>query len=360
MVQTITSPTLGSTNSCELTQPRARSPAPKVNATSRVSTDSLLTTSTAPAFYPLLCLLEPPFGSIPLMVPGGLVKSSNPPTSSDATSYGSLTTQALPRSTSQNPPIIRRSTPPVAPGTSKHTAAPTRFKASYMVNHPASVATPPPPASSVAPTTHPAAVSMDNAYPFVAPAAQQPPASANPATFVAPAAQQPPATPNPVAFVASAAQQPLASANLATFVAPAAQQPPASANLATVVAPAAQQPPALANPATFVAPAAQQPRLRPTSRLLSSPLPSSSGYGQPRDFCRPRCPAAPGLAPATSAVSTALAATQALGTTALRIAMSTPRIAISTPRIAISTPRVAISTPRVAMSTPLSRIVLLP
>ena len=96
MVQTITNSTLGSINSCVLTQPRARSPAPKVNATSRVLTESLLTTSTAPAFYPLLCLLEPPFGSIPLMVPGGLVKSSNPPTSSDATSYGSSTTQALP------------------------------------------------------------------------------------------------------------------------------------------------------------------------------------------------------------------------------------------------------------------------
>ena len=96
MVQTITNPTLGSINSCVITQPSARSTALKVNATSRVRTDSLQTASTAPAFYPLLCLLEPPFGSIPLMVPGGLVKSSNPPTPSDATSYGSSTTQALP------------------------------------------------------------------------------------------------------------------------------------------------------------------------------------------------------------------------------------------------------------------------
>ena len=80
----------------QLTQPRARLPAPKVNATSRVPTDSLLTTSIAPAFYPLLCLLEPPFGTIPLMVSDGSVKSSNPPMSSDATSYGSSTTQALP------------------------------------------------------------------------------------------------------------------------------------------------------------------------------------------------------------------------------------------------------------------------
>ena len=101
MVQTITNPTIGSIDSCVLTQPRARSPAPKVNATSRVLTDSFLTTS-------------------------------------------------------------------------------------------------------------------------VAPAAQQPPASANLATFVAPAAQQL-----------------LTSANLATAVAPAAQQPPASDNLAPFVAPAA-------------------------------------------------------------------------------------------------------------------------
>ena len=48
MVQTITNPTLGSINSCVLTQPRARSTASKVNATSRVPTDSLQTTSTAP------------------------------------------------------------------------------------------------------------------------------------------------------------------------------------------------------------------------------------------------------------------------------------------------------------------------
>ena len=74
MVQTITNPTLGSINSCVLTQPRSRSPAPKANATSRVLTDSSLT---ALAFYPLLCLSEPPFGTIPLMVSGDLEKSSN-------------------------------------------------------------------------------------------------------------------------------------------------------------------------------------------------------------------------------------------------------------------------------------------
>ena len=53
MVQTIINPILGSTNSCVLTKPRASSPAPKVKATSRVPTDSSLTMSTAPAFYPL-------------------------------------------------------------------------------------------------------------------------------------------------------------------------------------------------------------------------------------------------------------------------------------------------------------------
>ena len=96
MVQTITNPTLGSINSCVLTKPRTRSPVPKANSTSRVLTGSSLTTSTAPAFYPLLCLSEPPLGTIPLMVPGGLEKSSNPLMSSDATSYGFSTTQALP------------------------------------------------------------------------------------------------------------------------------------------------------------------------------------------------------------------------------------------------------------------------
>ena len=135
MVQTITNPTLGSINSCVFTQPRARSPAPKANATFRVLTVSSLTTPTAPGFYPLLCLSEPHFGTIPLMVPGGLEKSSNPIMSSDATSYGFSTTQALPWSTSQNPPMMRRSTPPVALGASKHMATLTRFKVSYMVNH---------------------------------------------------------------------------------------------------------------------------------------------------------------------------------------------------------------------------------
>ena len=91
------------------------------------------------------------------------------------------------------------------------------------------------------------------------------------------AAQQPPASPNLATFVAPAAQQP-ASANLATFVAPTAQQP-ASANLATSVTPAAQQP-ALANVSTFDAPTTPQP-----------------------------------LAPETSAVSTAPAATRPLGPT---------------------------------------------
>ena len=50
--------------------------------------------------------------------------------------------------------------------------------------HPASVAPPPPPAGSVAPTTHPAAVPTDNAYSFVHPASVAPPPP--PACSVAP------------------------------------------------------------------------------------------------------------------------------------------------------------------------------
>ena len=65
-----------------------------------------------------------------------------------------------------------------------------------FVNHarplvaPASVATPPPPAGSVAPTTHPAAVSTDNAYPFVTPAsvATPPPLTGSVAPTTYPAA----------------------------------------------------------------------------------------------------------------------------------------------------------------------------
>ena len=55
---------------------------------------------------------------------------------------------------------------------------------------PASVATPPPLAGSVAPTTHPAAVSTDNAYPFVTPAsaATPPPLTGSVAPTTHPAA----------------------------------------------------------------------------------------------------------------------------------------------------------------------------
>ena len=95
MVPTTTNLTPGNTNNCELTLPRAKSPAPTANATYRVPTDLSLTTSTAPAFYPLLCLTGPPFGTIPLMALGGLGKSSNPPMPTGATSYDSLTIQVL-------------------------------------------------------------------------------------------------------------------------------------------------------------------------------------------------------------------------------------------------------------------------
>ena len=135
MVQTITNPILGNTNSCALTQPRANSPAPTANATSQVLTGSSQKTSTEPVSSLLPYLSEPPSGTIPSTVLGGLVRSSNPPTPSDDTSYDSSTTPALFYSTSLIPPIIRRFTPPVALGASKHMAALIRSKASYMVKH---------------------------------------------------------------------------------------------------------------------------------------------------------------------------------------------------------------------------------
>ena len=93
-----------------------------------------------------------------------------------------------------NRPIVASAsvaTPPPSAGS----VAPTTHPATVSTNNsypfvaPASVATPPPLAGSVAPTTHPAMVSTNNAYPFVAPApvsAPLPPANsvastANPA-----------------------------------------------------------------------------------------------------------------------------------------------------------------------------------
>ena len=150
MVQTTTNPILGNTNSCALTQLRANLPAPTANATSQVLTGSSLLTSTEPVSSPLLYLSEPPFGTIPSTVLGGLARSSNPPTPSDDTSYGSSTTQVRSYSTSLIPPTIRRFTPPVALGASKHMTALTRSKAYYMVNHLASSR--PPPFAPVAPS----------------------------------------------------------------------------------------------------------------------------------------------------------------------------------------------------------------
>ena len=96
MVRNTTNPILGNINSCVLTQPRAISPAPKANATSRVLTGSSLTTSTEPASYPPLCLSEPLSGTTPSTAPGGWAKSSNLLTPPDVTSYGSLTIQVPP------------------------------------------------------------------------------------------------------------------------------------------------------------------------------------------------------------------------------------------------------------------------
>ena len=133
MVQTTTNPILGNINSCALTQPRANSPALMANATSQVLTGSSLLTSTEPVSSPPLYLSEPPFGSIPSTVLGGLVRSSNPPTPSDDMLYDSSTTQVLSYSTSLIPPITRRFTPPVALGASKPMAALTRSKVFYML-----------------------------------------------------------------------------------------------------------------------------------------------------------------------------------------------------------------------------------
>ena len=153
MVQTTINPILGNINSCALTQPRANSPAPTANATSQVLTGSSLLTSTEPVSSPPLHLSEPPFGSIPSTVLGGLLRSSNPPTPSDDTSYDSSTTQVLSYSTSLIPPITRRFTLPVALGASKHMAALTRSKAYYMVNHLAFSRPPPSPLWPLKPET---------------------------------------------------------------------------------------------------------------------------------------------------------------------------------------------------------------
>ena len=153
MVQTTTNPILGIINSCALTQPRANSPAPTANATSQVLTGSSLLTSTEPLSSPPLYLSDPPFGTIPSKVVGGFVRSSNPPTPSDDTSYDSSTTQVLSYSTSLVPPIIRRSTPPVVLGASEHMVTLIRSKAYYMANHLAFSRPPPSPLWPLVPET---------------------------------------------------------------------------------------------------------------------------------------------------------------------------------------------------------------
>ena len=66
-----TSLTPVNTNNCALTQPPAKSPAEKENATSRVPTDSSRTTFTVPASWSTLCPSELQFGTTPLTVHGG-------------------------------------------------------------------------------------------------------------------------------------------------------------------------------------------------------------------------------------------------------------------------------------------------
>ena len=90
-----------------------------------------------------------------------------------------------------NPASVATPPPPagsVAPTT--HPAAVTTDNAYFFVN-PASVATPPPLTGSVAPTTDPAAVSMKNTYPVVAPAPVSAPLP--PADSVVPTANPAPA-----------------------------------------------------------------------------------------------------------------------------------------------------------------------
>ena len=132
----------------------------------------------------------------------GLYPRSEPASSHD------FVTNALPLMT---PASVAPPPPPagsVAPTT--HPATVPKDNA-YPFVTPASIATPPPLTGSVAPTTHPAAVSMDNTYPVVAPApvsAPQPPAdsvvpTANPApapsrTAPPPATSFPPALNGPL------------------------------------------------------------------------------------------------------------------------------------------------------------------
>ena len=115
----------------------------------------------------------------------------------------------------------------------------------YPFAHPASVAPPPPPAGSVAPTTHPTAVPTDNAYPFVTPTsiATPPPLTGSVAPTTHPATvplnnTYPVVAPAPV----SAPPPPTDS------VVPTANPPPAPSR--TALPPAASFAPALNGPLT--------------------------------------------------------------------------------------------------------------
>ena len=83
-------------------------------------------------------------------------------------------------------------TPPPPAGSVASTTHPAAVPTNntYPFVNPASVAPPPPSAGSVAPTTHPAAVPTDNAYPFVTPAsvATPPPLTGSVAPTTHPAA----------------------------------------------------------------------------------------------------------------------------------------------------------------------------
>ena len=129
------SPATESINVCVPTQPGTISSAPNVKSTFRNFIHSPLALSTVLASYPPLYELKPPAYIIHFMFSGDLVKTSNHPTSWDATSYGLSTIQAPSSSASKHLPKVSLSTPSGTPGASKHPATPIRFEASYMENH---------------------------------------------------------------------------------------------------------------------------------------------------------------------------------------------------------------------------------
>ena len=99
-------PATESINVCVPTQPGTRSSAPNVKCTFRNLIHSPLALATVLASYPPLYKLKPPAYIIHFMFSGDLVKTSNHPTSWDATSYGPSTIQAPSSSASKHLPKV--------------------------------------------------------------------------------------------------------------------------------------------------------------------------------------------------------------------------------------------------------------